>query len=100
MRRHASLAARIAWVAVFLFSTPLAIAEEQQVPTLVRSAAPTGRNGVVLAAMASVMKPASCHRGLPADRNVSERSPASAEATRRRSSSTTPFTLPAMKKTI
>ena len=40
MRRHASLAGCIVSVAVFIFSTPPAIAEEPQVSTLVRSASP------------------------------------------------------------
>lgn len=40
MRRYLSRAVHIAWVAAFFLSTPLAIAEEQRVPVLVRSAAP------------------------------------------------------------
>lgn len=40
MSRHAKNAARIAWGAVFLLSTHIAMAGEEQVPTLVRSAAP------------------------------------------------------------
>lgn len=40
MSGHASRAVHFVWVAVFLSTTPLVIAEEPQVPTLVRSTAP------------------------------------------------------------